>query len=75
MVNGINQEETIKEEDINNSAGFTGYHKKVTIKDYVLVVNDSTKQPNLVKRIDVDISYKLGKEEKNIKISTYISRF
>lgn len=74
MENGINEEETIKEQDIENSEGFTGYHKKVSIKDYVLIVNDDTKQSNLVKQITVEISYKLGKEEKNVEISTYITR-
>lgn len=70
---GIDEEEIIKEEDIIENGSFTGYHKKVSIKDYVLITGDNTKQVNLVKELTVEISYKLGTEEKNIKISTYIT--
>ena len=45
----------------------------VSIKDYVFITGDTTKQSNLVKEITVEISYKLASEDKNIKISTYIT--
>ena len=47
---------------------------KVVIKDYVLVVNDTTKKSNIVKEITVNISYKVGNKEKNVKISTYVAK-
>lgn len=71
---GITSEETLKEEDIYNNSEFTGYHKETSIKDYVYIINDNTKQKDIVKEITVEISYKLGKEEKSIKISTYIAK-
>ena len=71
---GINTEEVLKEEDIVENQKYTGYYKKVSIKDYVLITGDTTKQSNLVKEITVEISYKLANENKNIKISTYISK-
>lgn len=71
---GITNEETISEEDIYDNSEFTGYHKKTTIKDYILIVNDSTKQKDVVKEIEVEISYKIGNKEKNVKISTYIAK-
>lgn len=71
---GINEKEILKEEDILENQSFTGYHKKILIKDYVLISNDNTKEANLVKEITVEISYKLAGKEKNIKISTYISQ-
>lgn len=71
--NGISAEEVVKEEDIVENGKFTGYHKKVLIKDYVYITGDSKKQSNLVKEITVEISYKLAGKDKNIKISTYIS--
>lgn len=75
MKNGISEKEVIYENDIvDNSENFTGYHKKILIKDYKLIKNDSNIQANLVKEITVEISYKLGKEEKNINISTYIKK-
>ena len=71
---GINTEEVLKEEDIVENKKYTGYYKKVSIKDYVLITGDTNKQSNLVKEITVEISYKLANENKNIKISTYISK-
>lgn len=71
---GITKEDILKEEDIYNGSEFTGYNKKVVIKDYVLVVNDTTKKSNIVKEITVNISYKVGNKEKNVKISTYVAK-
>ena len=72
---GIDQEDIIEETDIEDDAGnFIGYHKKISVKDYVLIQNDNTKLPNLVKEITVEIQYKSGNKEQNIKISTYITK-
>ena len=72
---GINQIDTLEENDIMDSDGnFTGYHKKVTIEDYVHVVNNSDAEGNLVKQITVDISYKVGSKQESVTISTLIRR-
>lgn len=72
---GIDREDIIEEKDIVNSTGeFLGYHKKVSIKDYVFIQGDNTKQKNLVKEIIVEISYKVGNQDKNVKILTYIAK-
>lgn len=72
---GIEQEEIISEDDILDSEGsFTGYHKKVLIKDYVLIQNDNTKISNLVKELTVQIIYKVGNKEQKVEISTYIAK-
>lgn len=71
---GIAKENILKEEDIYNGSEFTGYNKKIVIRDYVLVVNDTTKKSNVVKEITVNISYKVGNKEKNVKISTYVAK-
>ena len=69
------EEEFIEEKDIvDKDNNFTGFHKKVSIKDYVLVTGDNTKQSNLLKEITVKISYKLNGEDKSIEISTYIKK-
>lgn len=73
--NGINTEEILKDEDIVENQKFTGYHKKVLIKDYVLITGNTNKQSNLVKELTVEISYKLANKEKNMKISTYVSHY
>ncbi len=71
---GINQEDTIEEDDIiDSNNNFTGYHKKVSIKDYVLIQEDNTKKANLVKKITVEISYKLKNNDKSVSISTYVA--
>lgn len=69
---GINSEEII-EEDINKDSIFTGYRKKIIIKDYVLITKDSTKEQDKVKEVTVEISYKLGNKEKNVSISAYVT--
>ena len=71
---GITKEDTLKEEDIYSGSEFTGYNKKIVIRDYVLVVNDTTKKSDIVKEITVNISYKVGNKEKNVKISTYVAK-
>ena len=73
-INGINEEETLKEEDIVENQKYTGYHKKTLIKDYVLIKGDNTEKPNLVKEITVEISYKLVNKDRKVKISTYITK-
>lgn len=72
--NGIDTEDVIKEEDIVQNESFTGYHKKILIKDYVFITNDNTKQPNLAKEITVEISYRLAGKDKKVRLSTYISK-
>lgn len=71
---GITNEDILKEEDIYSGSEFTGYNKKIVIRDYVLVVNDTTKKSDIVKEITVNISYKVGNKEKNVKISTYVAK-
>lgn len=71
---GIEIKENIVEEetDIYENEKFTGYHKSVNIEDYVHINQDTDKKPDILKKITVEISYLLGKENKVIKISTYI---
>jgi hypothetical protein len=72
---GISEEDVISENDINDKSGkFTGYHKKVVINDYILIQNDSDKEANLVKKITVQISYKLKNKEEKVELSTYITK-
>ena len=69
---GIEQEDIFEENDIiDNTGNFTGYYKKILVKDYVLI-KDKTKQPNLVKEVTVEISYKIGNKQQNVRVSTYI---
>lgn len=69
---GIETEDILKEEDILDNGKLTGYSKKISIKDYVLIQNDETKQSNLVKEVKVQILYKVANKEQQVEISTYI---
>lgn len=72
---GISEKDVIREEDIYEKSGdFTGYHKTIFIEDYVLLNNDDTKINNLVKKITVEISYKLGNKVQNVDVSTFIAK-
>lgn len=74
---GIEQEDILPEFDLDildDTNNFTGYHKTVKIKDYVLIQNDNTKQENLVKELIVEISYKLANKDQKVIISTYIAK-
>lgn len=68
------EEPYIIEEDLMKDGTFSGYHKKITIKDYKLIKEDNSKQQNLVKEVIVEILYKIGNKEKSISLSTYISK-
>lgn len=67
------EDEYIIEEDINVGDEFSGFHKKITVKDYVLIKQDITKQKDIIKEVSVEISYKVGNKEKNVTITTYIT--
>lgn len=64
----------IDSEDVYSNSEFSGYHKKVTIKDYVLVTNNKNKKQDIVKEITVEISYKLGGKDKKVTITTYVAK-
>ena len=53
---------------------FLRCHKEISIKDYVLIKNDQTKQANIVKEITVEISYMNRKGTQNVQISTYVTK-
>lgn len=65
-------DDVFSEEDIVEKGEFTGYHKKILINDYTRLNKENTYQSNLVKKITVEISYKSGAKEKNVRISTHI---
>lgn len=67
------EEAYIIEEDIIDGEEFTGYHKTITVKDYVFIKDDSTKQKDILKEVTVEISYKVANKEKNVILSTYIT--
>ncbi len=71
---GITEEYVVEDSDIYADSKFTGYHKKATISDYVLVKQDSTKQSNILKVVNVEISYRLGGKDNNVTLSTYITK-
>lgn len=61
-----------------SSGKFTGYSKTVTIEDYSHITGktgtekDNTK--NKVKKLTVTISYRSGKNDESIELSTYVAK-
>lgn len=75
---GINNLDILPNSDVDildTENNFTGYHKTVSIKDYILLQNDNSKQKNLVKELIVEISYKLANKEQKVSISTFITKY
>ena len=72
MIINNSKKENINQDEDKYSKGT--HHAQITIKDYVLITGDKEKQENLVKEITVEISYKIGNKDKNVKISTYIAK-
>lgn len=52
----------------------TGYYKTITVQDYADIVNDSTKQKDVVKKVTVKITYKVKNQEQNVELSTILSK-
>lgn len=71
---GISTEEIIENVDIYKDNIYTGFHKRVYIKDYVLVKKDTSKIPNLLKEVTVEISYKINGKTESVQLSTYITK-
>ena len=71
---GISSEDVLEQSDIAKNGIYTGFHKKITIKDYVMIVNDNTKQSDILKQITVEIFYKVANKEEKVSISTYITK-
>lgn len=72
---GISQEDVIKQEDINDENGdFSGFTRKVLIKDYCLIQGNENKEKDILKIITVSIIYKSKNGQKNINISACIAK-
>ena len=66
---GVEQAEIISDRSIDS----TGYNKKITIEDYKLLKNSSPEiQQDVLKKLTIEISYKVGKNIDNVQLSTYV---
>ena len=72
---GLKQEEVLEKHshDIQDQNGeFSGYYKEILVKDYIAFQGNEDKSPNILKKITVTISFKLGNEDVSMSISTYV---
>ena len=72
---GIANEEILRESEIpqdNTNKG--GYYKTVLIKDYTAIPGNEGKKENLVKEITVKVSYKVAGKDREVAISTYVTK-
>ena len=52
--------------------GKEGYYKTITVEDYA--DTDTTKQKDVVKKVNVKITYKFKNQEQNVELSTILSK-
>lgn len=52
--------------------GKDGYYKTITVEDYA--DTDTTKQKDVVKKVNVKITYKFKNQEQNVELSTILSK-
>lgn len=71
---GIDEQYIIEEEIINSENDFSGYHKKIIIEDYVLLKQDRTKKEDILKKVTIEISYKIANKEKDVTLVTYLQK-
>ncbi len=51
-----------------------GYYKTITVEDYADVNTNETKQRDVVKKVNVKITYKFKNQEQNVELSTILSK-
>lgn len=69
---GLKNEDTLVDEDIYQNGEYTGYHKKITIKDYSLISQNENKKVNFIKEIKIEISYLLANKEQTVPITILV---
>lgn len=52
----------------------TGYYRTITVLDYTDLAGNETKTPELLKKVTVQITYKSGKNEQTVEMSTIIAK-
>ncbi len=52
----------------------TPYYRTVTVQDFTELKGNEGKQPEILKKVTVDISYQLKNEEKKVTLSTTIAK-
>lgn len=60
----------IKEEYIEG----TSYYLTIYIWDYTELENNSDKTPDIVKKVDVEVSYQVNRQTEKVEISTVLSK-
>jgi len=69
---GLKGKEILEQKEIYQNEKFTGYNKTIYIEDYISIIQNGEKEPNIVKQITIEISYLLGNKNQTVELSTYI---
>lgn len=69
---GLKGKEILEQKEIYQKEKFTGYNKTIYIEDYISIIQNEEKEPNIVKQITIEISYLLGNKNQTLELSTYI---
>lgn len=72
---GLAQEEILQEKEIYDSNGqITGYQETILIQDYTSLAGNESKQADCIKKITIEISFKIGKQQEKVKLETLIAK-
>ena len=68
--------ETLESKQTSGYIDDTPYYKTIKVIDYADLEENKGqgKEPGLVKKVTVEISYKSGKEDKKVELSTVLSK-
>lgn len=68
--------ETLESKQTSGYIDDTPYYKTIKVIDYANLEENKgqDKEPGLVKKVTVEISYKSGKEDKKVELSTVLSK-
>lgn len=70
---GIEETSILEDKDIFDKQNkFSGYHKKISIEDYIYLIKDTNKKSDIVKKVTVEISYKFNTKTEKVSLYAYI---
>ena len=76
-VNLIEEQKAKNIEELQDEEGYienTPYYKEIKVEDYKDIRGREDIEEGIVKKVTVTVSYKDGKEEKKIELSTIVSK-
>lgn len=72
---GLTGKEIIEEKDIyDENKKITGFYQTIYVQDYISFTGNETKQKNQVKKITVEISFKVGNQIEKVSLEILLAK-